>query len=245
MLYRILCGRIQNWLSNVNSEDVSNIYLDSERITERSTEKSDVSDLNETTEISDYSYVTESVDISLEKECCICLEDIIDEDLILPCNHRYHISCIIKWTVTQIKRNGPSSSTKCPYCKSTYNYKILSQTILFNFRKKVKNNLTDLNLILDKCKFNKTDKKHLINYIKIYKKIQLHISYKYIPNICHSPELLLDITFPIIPENFLNLIDSTKIQVKENQENQENQKNNENKRLIVKNYKRCCFSLWK
>lgn len=42
-------------------------------------------------------------------ECGICFDGCSDEGLETPCNHRYHVDCLIQW-VKQIK-------TTCPMCR--------------------------------------------------------------------------------------------------------------------------------
>ncbi|CAG8546264.1 2253_t:CDS:2 [Diversispora eburnea] len=45
------------------------------------------------------------------QECCICLEDYVDEDelRIMPCKHEFHVACIDSWLTTRKKF--------CPICK--------------------------------------------------------------------------------------------------------------------------------
>jgi hypothetical protein len=46
------------------------------------------------------------------KDCSICLEKLIDDDieLELPCKHRFHVYCIQRWA--GINKN-------CPLCRKT------------------------------------------------------------------------------------------------------------------------------
>ena len=43
-------------------------------------------------------------------ECVICLEDLINNIVVLDCNHKYHYDCIQCWF---LKKN----KLKCPLCR--------------------------------------------------------------------------------------------------------------------------------
>ena len=64
-------------------------------------------------------YTTLSDNLKNDK-CSICLESSCD--YILPCNHIYHETCIIKWIERQNK-------ITCPLCRKEYKNLILKKKL--------------------------------------------------------------------------------------------------------------------
>ena len=52
------------------------------------------------------------LDISQNNFCIICFTNYTCNSVSLPCNHTFHIYCIIKWSIIQRERGVPVS---CPH----------------------------------------------------------------------------------------------------------------------------------
>ena len=44
----------------------------------------------------------------LPEACAICTEDLVEEVTVIPCNHRFHAACLVRWTRRQ---------RACPMCR--------------------------------------------------------------------------------------------------------------------------------
>ena len=103
-----------------------------------------------------------------ENECCVCLENINDNEIVLPCAHIFHIYCIIKWTIVRLKNNTYQC---CPFCKYRYDYKALIITILSELREKIQTKLDDLELIIQNCDLDKYEKMRILKFQNDYNKM--------------------------------------------------------------------------
>ena len=56
------------------------------------------------------------------KECIICLENINQNDLTLPCMHRFHKECVKKW-------HNESKNLWCPVCKYPFKEKLIADDV--------------------------------------------------------------------------------------------------------------------
>ena len=135
-----------------------------------------------------------------EYECCICLENIADNAIILPCNHIFHVYCIIHWTITRIKND---TYHFCPFCKSKYNYKALISDIISELREKINTNQKNLDLISKNCILDKYEKERILNYKKEYNKKLILVN-------THNTEtaklqLLLEIRIMPLPNDLILL----------------------------------------
>ena len=54
-----------------------------------------------------------SFNFNIDEDCPICLENKCE--VYLPCNHCFHLRCILTWFKT-------SKSINCPFCRNQYNY---------------------------------------------------------------------------------------------------------------------------
>lgn len=71
-------------------------------------------------------------DLYCEKECNICLKDLVDEDYIrqMVCNHLFHDSCIKHWM---------DKKQTCPTCREPHGFsELILKSTKFGVRKKLK-----------------------------------------------------------------------------------------------------------
>ena len=114
-------------------------------------------------------------EVELEtKECCICLENIKDNNILLPCNHTFHIYCIIRWIINRLEKQAPHS---CPFCKSTYNYKVLVSTILSDMQYKVRGIIRNLEYLNKNCILDNSEKIRVATYKNHYTNDNNQITY--------------------------------------------------------------------
>jgi len=52
--------------------------------------------------------------------CSICFEDYASGDLmrVLPCAHRFHVTCIDRWLLTKVQRSDAGEALSCPLCNT-------------------------------------------------------------------------------------------------------------------------------
>ena len=55
----------------------------------------------------------------LHKTCSICLEDLKNDYVTLPCSHNYHEGCIMTWFDRQ------HNEINCPQCRMVFQYIII------------------------------------------------------------------------------------------------------------------------
>ncbi len=68
--------------------------------------------------------------------CCICLEEIKNNNLFFDCNHNIHQDCVKKWIETNLNKDKYPS---CPLCKKDCKYEYLINYIIES--KKENNNI--------------------------------------------------------------------------------------------------------
>ena len=62
------------------------------------------------TEISGNTSVNENLAKETMSECSICLSEIVEDNEITKCSHKFHRNCLNNWAKTYAK--------SCPYCRS-------------------------------------------------------------------------------------------------------------------------------
>lgn len=99
------------------------------------------------------------MDISQNNFCIICFTNYGQASVSLPCNHTFHIYCIIKWSITQHDQKIPVS---CPICKSQYDFpKFIKQT-LHKYIEQIETTISQLAFILYNAKLVKSERSKLI-----------------------------------------------------------------------------------
>ena len=156
--------------------------------------------------------INENVNVNVNvnvNECCICLENIypLRDEMILSCNHKFHVYCIARW-ITQQNKNDARHC--CPFCKARYDYHVLISTIVTELREKIQQNLDDIELLIQKGNLDKYERKRIITYEKDYIKKQYLVD-------THNSEiskllLLIEIRCNPLPHDIALLIIETKRQ---------------------------------
>ena len=104
-------------------------------------------------------------EIDYDNLCIICLENIMHKQISLPCNHIYHIPCIIKWACHQRKE---TRTTRCPICKVQYNFKELTKKIFSIYTTNTHLIINKLDLLLTKGNIYRSQKIRIIKLKKEY-----------------------------------------------------------------------------
>ena len=66
-----------------------------------------------------YKIITENICHNDGNECSICRLEHMDNMIMLPCHHSFHVECLFKW-FDQIKQ---TNDFECPYCKTEIDWK--------------------------------------------------------------------------------------------------------------------------
>jgi len=62
---------------------------------------------------------TVEIDNNQQKQCVVCLEELFEDKKITPCNHSFHLHCILEWLNS--KENCPLCRTKLKMDKANFN----------------------------------------------------------------------------------------------------------------------------
>ena len=92
-----------------------------------------------------------------DKICQICFSEFNDEDIVLKCNHKFHIYCL-KLSIKEFSKNG-----YCPYCRD--NIDSNTHNKIFTCNAILKSGKNKGNLCNNKSKYNIYCGLHK-NYIK-------------------------------------------------------------------------------
>lgn len=103
--------------------------------------------------------------------CSICLDSIYD-NISLPCNHIFHISCIINWINTQLNKNYIPS---CPLCKNEYNLSQFIQKIIQNYIIQIEVIIAKLDFLLYNAILSKSQKNYILTLKRTYSKSKIQI----------------------------------------------------------------------
>jgi len=105
--------------------------------------------------------------LDYENLCIICLSSNTNNNILLPCNHIFHIQCIIQWSITQITRKIKPS---CPMCKINYDFNKFTKTILQKYINQIETIISQLDFLINNAKLSNKQKFFLTNLKKDYKR---------------------------------------------------------------------------
>ena len=105
---------------------------------------------------------------TVENLCSICIENIIDNNISLPCEHIFHIACILRWASVQITNK---LFTTCPFCKVHYNFPVLAKKIMTEYIKELYELIEQLNFLLKEGELNIINHRRVKKIRKDYKMI--------------------------------------------------------------------------
>ena len=105
-------------------------------------------------DIDNTSNISQNDDTDYDNLCVICVENISCREMVLSCNHKFHIICITKW-FNRCKKNVYPSI--CPICKHICNHKIFIKNV-------IKYNINYLNLQIKDLNFSKKYLKNSVIY---------------------------------------------------------------------------------
>jgi len=146
--------------------------------------------------------------VDYDNLCTICLESIINKKIDLPCSHRYHPYCILKWVTLQQHNNN---DTTCPYCKQKYDYEQLVNNIISTKLTTVEDILKKLDCITKYCLNQQVREYRIItlkrNYIKL-RSVLSELDIKGVTDPINCQYIYLSIT--PLAENVLKLIGDAK-----------------------------------
>ena len=145
-------------------------------------------------------------DVDYDNLCIICLENFMHKQISLPCNHIFHIPCIIKWGHHQIKEKR---TTRCPICKIAYDFKEFTNKIFLIYINTINSIINKLDLLLTKGNISRQQKLHIIKQKKEYKDV-LNL-FKNVKNFSISKLLIYEIQ--PLPENIACLVHRTELQI--------------------------------
>ena len=151
--------------------------------------------------------ITESdSEIDYDNLCIICLENFMHMQISLPCNHIFHISCIIKWVYYQTREK---QTTRCPICKIPYDFKEFANKIFVIYITCINASINKLDLLLIAGTISRSQKKYIIKLKKEYKdalNLFKNINDSSIPG-------LLQYEIMPLPEDVINLVHRTELQI--------------------------------
>jgi hypothetical protein len=137
--------------------------------------------------------------------CAICLESVENKKIIcLPCTHRYHPYCIIKWLSLQ-QRN--SSATSCPICKQECEYEKLVGDLITTNLTKIENIIKNLNCITKYCDRAQVQEYNIMTLKRNYSKVKViltELQHKEIKDPLNSQYIYIKIV--PLTENLLKLL---------------------------------------
>lgn len=106
--------------------------------------------------------------------CIICFNTYNINGITLPCNHTFHIYCIIKWSLIQREKSLPVS---CPLCKNEYNFLEFIKNTRNKYIKEINNIIGQLDYLLLNAVICKKDKSEIIKlrnkYYRTIRKIRM------------------------------------------------------------------------
>ena len=156
---------------------------------------------------------------TVEDLCSICIENIIDNNISLPCEHIFHIACILRWASVQITNK---LFTTCPFCKVHYNFPVLAKKIMTEYIKELYELIEQLNFLLKEGELNIINHRRVKKIRKDYKKYVVILENIKRP----ANSRLLYIKVRQIPSDIKLLIKKTK-------ENIQNKKDNQTDKLLT------------
>jgi len=182
---------------------------------DRSNKFSEINEINKS--------IRSNLDTKFNNICAICLDSISNEsnNILLPCNHIFHISCIMNWIDTQLSKNYTPS---CPLCKNKYNFSQFIQRIIQNYIIKIEIIITKLDFLLYNAILLKSQKKYIQSLKSAYSKTKIQIKKAINPKYFSLLKQEID-----LPDNIIQLIHETEIivitDIKKKIENQNNKIN--------------------
>jgi hypothetical protein len=157
-----------------------------------------------------------------EDLCSICIENIIDNNISLPCEHSFHIECILRWAYVQITNK---MFTTCPFCKLHYNFTVFAKRIMIHYIRELYYLIEQLNFLIKDGELNLINRQRAKKIRKDYKKYALILENIKRP----ANSRLLYIKIRPIPSDIILLIAKTK-------QNILNKKNNHTDELLQTSY---------
>jgi hypothetical protein len=152
------------------------------------------------------SIIDNNIDISNEVICSICIENITNNNILLPCNHTFHITCILKWATFQISRKR---ETTCPLCKDVYEFSILAKKIVAYHIQTIKDIINQLKFVLEKGQLSRLGRRRITKLKNNYNKVLIILETEKIPL---SSSFLYGEIVPL-PNDIITLIAQIKLEL--------------------------------